>query len=700
MTDRAPLFRGGASVGPGRRRAARRAEVTSDQRRFIGVGAAALVGGLTSLGFALGTADPASLQSPGPLARPHVQAGLTCASCHEASGQPQQPASACVGCHGPHPSTRAGHRSQAQAGALQCVTCHRVHRDMGGVASVSAGERVQWLRFGPGAEVAVPGQEAALGGSAGTVVPIVPVQPCAECHDPAQASDPIQRCLLAGQDGLGDERPTVCLDEHRRLDGLTVSDAATRKRLTAWGTARQVVAQVPVAPRKPSEPPPSWQWLGFGLLTGTLTWLTARLLARRGARVAEPPPPSNTAMPAEVRRLPVVNTATCIGCYACVDACPYDVLTVERYVAKVVRADDCCGLTLCEQRCPNGSLVITDGDPVPDLPAMDEALQSRDVPGLYLAGDLTGLPLIRNAINQGAAAVESVVQSRRARGPSAVDLDVVIVGAGPAGVSAGLAAQGHGLKYQVLEQGSVAESIRSFPRGKLVFDQPLGLPMVGDLWLAESTKEELVGKWLRIVRQRDLSVLEQTRVVEIERGADGNFTVETQTAAGPVALTAAHVVLAIGRRGTPRKLPIALPDAVLDRVHYSMADARSFAGQRVLVVGLGDVAMEAAVALSRQKDTVVTVAYRGAGFSRGKQRNVEEVKRRVAAGRVTLCLRTEVTQVDADTLTLTGPEGERTEPWDALLVLIGSIAPWEFLGRVGVRRATAALKSPHEAPVL
>lgn len=557
---------------------------------------------------------------------------------------------------------------------------------MGGVALGVQGGSAQGdpVRFGPGAEVVVPLPEGTARPQAPWVVPLIPVDACSTCHDPAAERDPIRRCLLSGQQGLGPQRPTTCLDEHRVLDGLTISDDETRRRLAAWSIAKTVALRAPVAPKDDPSPSPAWVWLGLGLTAGGAAWGGARVVQRLRRRKPTPQTEAVSAVP-EVKRLPVIDTSTCIGCYACVDACPYDVLAVERFVAKVVRPDDCCGLTLCEQRCPNGSLVVTDGDPIEDRPAIDATLQSRDVPGLYLAGDLTGLPLIRNAINQGAAAVEAAMASLQGRRHEA-PLDLVIVGAGPAGISAALAAAQRGLRYRVIEQGSVAESIRSFPRGKLVFDQPLGLPMVGDLWLAESTKEELVGKWLRVVRQQGLRIDEHCRVTAIDHDAAGMFTVRGLADTTNHAWVAPRVILAIGRRGTPRKLPVELPDAVVDRVHYSMADARSFAGRRVVVVGLGDVAMEAAVALSRQPGTDVTVVYRGDGFRRGKQRNVDELKRRVTAGRVALRLKTEIAAVHDDRLVLRGPGADETIGWDTILVMIGSIAPWEFLLRAGVQR--------------
>ncbi|MCA9652097.1 MAG: NAD(P)-binding domain-containing protein [Myxococcales bacterium] len=668
----------------GRRRTAPRAEQTSDVRRFRGVLVASVAAALAVLGAVVGTLDPATARSPGPMSRPHVAAGLTCGSCHVDDVPVVRQ---CVGCHEPHPSVRPGHRRLAQAGTLRCTDCHVPHLDDGGVAFTPQGE--VW-RYGPGVEQRVESLRAVPTVTKEVRIPVVSLGRCARCHHPEAIDDPLARCVLAEQRDQGLSQPTICFDEHRAF----VSDAFSRadevyERARLWAFAREAVAAVPtVTPPPPDQSRPAWWWLLLAAGAGLLAWVLARAAARltRRRRVA---PTVAAVEPPKLRRLPQINTATCIGCHACVDACPYDVLEVRSFVAQVVRPDDCCGLTLCEQRCPNGSLVVTDGEPIEDRPRVDGELQSLDTPGLYVAGDLTGLPLIRNAINQGARAARAAAASLRAEGPGPADaLDLVIVGSGPAGLSASLAAAEAGLRTVTLEQGSVAESIRSFPRGKLVFDQPLGLPLEGELWLRESTKEELLAQWRRIIRARRLPIEEGTRVTAVRSmpGATPCFEIHAHTPAGERSWRARRVVLALGRRGTPRKLDVPIPDALVSRVAYSMADARSFAGQRVLVVGLGDVAMEAAIALARQPGTTVTVSYRGDGFRRGKGRNIEQVQRLVAAGRIDLRLRSEVEAVEADAITLRGPDGRTRVPWDALLVMIGSKAPWAFLEAAGVSR--------------
>ncbi|WP_437581808.1 NAD(P)-binding domain-containing protein [Sorangium sp. So ce887] len=739
-----------------RGRAARRAESTSDVTRFRGVLPATLAGAVATGAAALLFPPPGGHAAPGPLSLPHARAQLACASCHieQAPAAPRKAAAphetatgarldqACTGCHGDHGSTRRSHAQLLASGALGCATCHPIHRGDQGVVFDPTSPPV---RFAPGAEVELP--PTAFRPSQPATVAIVTAGSCTPCHDLAAPRDPIARCLVAAQAPLGDARPITCFDEHRPAlpeDAAIVradrgsssgrrgsssgvcSGQHTEDRALAWDAARDAAAALPVvtgavphgsAPHGNAPPgsalPPgrALLWMGAGLAAAGLAFAGARgahaRRARRPSRDAEAAEAAEAMLrPAARVRLPRIDTTTCLGCYACVDACPYDVLAIERYVAVVARPEACCGLTLCEQRCPNGSLTIEGGAPIADRPRLGDDLGSLDVPGLYLAGDVTGLPLIKNAIHQGAHAATRVAEDLRQAGPRGPGLDLIIVGAGPAGISAALRAKELGLSFEVIEQGSVAQSIQSFPRGKLVFDQPLDLPMTGKLWLKESTKEELLSHWLRIVRKERLPILQDTRMVSVARLGSGD-TRDTARAAGEappgfVVVTeprdggprterrARRVLLALGQRGSPRRLPCELSAEVEGRVYYHLADARSLAGSRVLIVGLGDVAMEAAIALSRQPATEVTVVYRGGGFRRGKTRNIEEIRRLAAASRLSLRFETDVAALARDprgalVATLASPSGALAHPCDAVLVLIGSIPPWSALRAAGIR---------------
>lgn len=699
-----------------RGRAPARAEPTSDVTRFRGVLAASIAGAGGALAAALIFPPAGGHLSPGPLSRPHEKAKLECASCHRpesekaSSGQAAVPDKVCAGCHGAHPSTRRGHEKVRAEGAMRCSTCHAIHA---GDQGVSFSPSAAPVRFAPGVEKAVTDLDFHRAQPATVAIPVA--GSCARCHDPASRSDPIARCLLAGQESLGPARPVVCFDEHQPalprddlpLRGRSRADGSldpgsgvcagqhTPDRAVVWEAAREAAARVPTLDRSVTGGAPAL-WTGVGLAAAGLAYAAVRgagaIAARRRKKSAQEPQKALLEPAARVR-LPQINTSTCLGCYACVDACPYDVLEIERYVAVVARPEACCGLTLCEQRCPNGSLVITDGEPIGERPRLRGDLESLDVPGLYLAGDVTGLPLIKNAIHQGAHATTEIakgLEGARRRGDA---LDLIIIGAGPAGISAALKAKELNLTFEVIEQGNVAQSIQSFPRGKLVFDQPLDLPVFGKLWLQESTKEELLSHWLRIIRKEQLPIHQDTRMTAIERDGEGLFRVTTEPREGgkPTQRLARRVLLAIGQRGTPRRLPFELAPEAEARVHYHLSDAKSFEGKRVVVVGLGDVAMEAAIALSRQPGTTVTVVHRAESFTRGKSRNITEMKRLSEAGRIQILWQREIAAIDAERVTFSGPGRASSTLYDAVLVLIGSIPPERVLRAAGVRTVADAV---------
>ncbi len=679
MSDEA-LFSGGSQAKGGLRRARAliRAAASSDVKRAREIALATLGAGIALALALFFFGAPTSLRTPGPLARPHQAAHIACGSCHADRGDGKGAAGACTTCHGQaaHPSTRPAHRALAAAGKLGCVSCHPAHGAGEGVTFLG---QKRFVRWGDGDDV----EGTLKNGDApkGATVPLLPLTTCTRCHDPAGASDPLRVCLTAsGSSG--------CFDEHQRVDRLGAPGAAVcarqhvPSRFVAWDAAREVAATTPSV-REFHAAPMVW---AFSPFAGASLMLVGTRVFRRFRRA---PAKKTTPLAAAARvRLPQIDTNTCLGCYACVDACPFDVLEIEKYVAVVARPADCCGVVLCEQACPNGSLVITEGAPIETRPRVDGSLESLDAPGIFLAGDLTGLPLIKNAIGQGKRAIDRVAESISARDRVRGDgknVDVVIIGAGPAGISASLRARELGLSYVTLEQATVAASIKSFPRDKLIFDQPLDLPVEGELWMRESSKEELLVQWARIVRARKLAISEHHRVTDIVRQG-GRYAV-TALARQNEELTfgATRVVLAIGRRGTPRPLDAEIDAAAETSVSYALADARSFADKNVLIVGLGDSAMEAAVAIARQPGTTVTVSYRGKDFARGKARNIAELKSLVARGRITLIFESEVRRVEVGRATLVVRGEKRIVSTDGIIVLIGGVASSDLLIRAGVK---------------
>jgi len=378
---------------------------------------------------------------------------------------------------------------------------------------------------------------------------------------------------------------------------------------------------------------------------------------------------------------PVIDPARCIGCRSCVTACPEgDILGVIDGKARLVNPTHCIGHGACKQACPTKAIDLVFGSERRgvDIPIVSPNFETN-VPGIFIAGELGGMGLIRNAAEQGRQAMAAIVKlCAVSAGPY---LDVVIVGGGPAGFSASLAALERKLRFVTVEQESRGGTVAHYPRGKIVVTSPVKLAIVGKTRIRETTKEALLSFWEDIEQRTRLGIQYSERVESITAETD-HFVVRTSRA---VYRTRA-VLLAIGRRGTPRRLDV--PGEDLPKVVYRLIDPAQYNDRHVLVVGGGDSAIEAAVALAEQPGTTVTLSYRGSAFSRAREGNRERARKAEASNRLSVLLESQVVQVGPTEVVIEHRGSTRRLPNDAVIVCAGGILPTQFLKDVGVHVET------------
>ena len=381
---------------------------------------------------------------------------------------------------------------------------------------------------------------------------------------------------------------------------------------------------------------------------------------------------------------PVVDPALCLGCGACTRVCTEGcVLALVGGQAAAIAPARCVGHGRCERACPTGAITLVFGTDTRgvELPRVRGDYMTN-VGGLYIVGELGGMGLVRNAVEQGRQCAEGIAKATRAEGAVPDDaFDVVVVGAGPAGMSAAATLGATGLRYAVLErEPEIGGAVRQYPRRKLVMTQPFELPGYGRIGATEIAKEDLVDLWAEVAEASGVGahVRHAHRVTAIRRTADDLFRVESE---GGADLFARRVVLAIGRRGTPRRLGV--PGEEQGHVVYALMEPEAYRGRRVLVVGGGDSAVEAAVALA-DEGAEVRLSYRKAQITRAKAANVARLAGAVSAGTVEALWGTEVESIGRRSVQLAGPDGAMSVPADDVLVLIGGEPPTPFLEACGI----------------
>jgi thioredoxin reductase (NADPH) len=381
---------------------------------------------------------------------------------------------------------------------------------------------------------------------------------------------------------------------------------------------------------------------------------------------------------------PVIDTDQCIGCGSCVKACPeshHHVLGLINGKAALTSPTECIGHGACKAACPVDAITLVFGTARRgvDLPVVKPTFETN-VDGLYVAGELGGMGLIKNALTQGREAVENISKNC-VRGQNQYDL--IIVGGGPSGLGAAFTAISEKLNYVVIEQDSLGGTVFKYPRRKLVMTQPVTMPVLGKIHFRNTTKEELLGYWSEQSQRHNLNLKFNERVESVVKDGTG-FTVKTTIGT----YRATNVLLSIGRRGSPRTLGV--PGEELSKVVYRLIDPEQYKGAHVLVVGGGDSALEAAASVAEADNTNrVTLSYRGTAFQRAKPANRQRVEAAVKQGNLEVILNSNVQQIGEDHVILQiGKEDLRILENNAIIVNAGGILPDAFLKKCGIKVVT------------
>lgn len=380
---------------------------------------------------------------------------------------------------------------------------------------------------------------------------------------------------------------------------------------------------------------------------------------------------------------PVIDPHKCIACGSCADACPeHNVLGIVNGRGALIAPANCIGHGACRTACPVDAITLVFGSEKRgvDIPLVGKDFQTN-VPGVYIAGELGGMGLIRNAVNQGRQAMEAIAAKVKKNGPKEGVYDVVIVGSGPAGFSASLAAKEAGLRFVTLEQETLGGTVAHYPRSKLVMTQPMVMPIIGKTNFTEISKEELLKFWQDIEAKTDLKINYMERV---EKVVPQGALLSVQSTSNNY--TAQAVLLTIGRRGTPRKLGV--PGENTAKVVYRLIDPAQYRGKHVLVVGGGDSALEAALSVAKEEGTTVTLSYRGESFGRVKLRNRELIDDAQKKGRIQVLLNSNVLEVREKDIAMEQKGMKSDIINDVVIVCAGGVLPTPFLKEIGINVET------------
>ncbi|MEI8273039.1 MAG: NAD(P)-binding domain-containing protein [Paludibacter sp.] len=379
---------------------------------------------------------------------------------------------------------------------------------------------------------------------------------------------------------------------------------------------------------------------------------------------------------------PVIDPNRCIGSGACVDACPEkDILGLKNGSSTIINASHCIGHGACFRACPLEAISLWIGTEKRgvDIPHLSVNFESN-VKGIFIAGELGGMGLIKNAVTQGFEAVEYIAKSF-VKDPKAT-YDLIVVGSGPAGISATLAAKKFNLSVLTLEQGTLGGTISTFPRSKVIMTSPMDLPLYGKVKLRETSKSELLDLWNSVISKHNIEIRENSKVEEI-KNVDNIFYITTSLGE---TYTSKKVLLAIGRRGTPKKLNV--PGEESEKVAYRLLEPEVISDKKILVVGGGDSAVESALLLAGRNKVILS--YRKSVFNRIKKKNADKINAAMQSGLIDVQFNTNLVSINEGFISYNANESDEILKWenDMVYIFAGGELPSQFLKNIGIEVST------------
>jgi thioredoxin reductase/Pyruvate/2-oxoacid:ferredoxin oxidoreductase delta subunit len=420
-----------------------------------------------------------------------------------------------------------------------------------------------------------------------------------------------------------------------------------------------------------------------GIICFFFLMLYLRSLKKREARAHEAAEKGKLYSEGPKAQHPHIDNNYCIGCATCTTVCPEgDVLAMIGGKAVIINGYKCIGHGLCADACPVGAITMVMASPsmAADMPHLTPEFETT-VPNLFIVGELGGLALIKNAVNQGRDCVDTIAARLKANGeirPIEGVHDLLVIGAGPAGISASLRAIEHKLNYLTIERDEIGGTVAKYPRQKLVMTSPVEFPMYGKFKKLQLSKENLLAFWDMILNRSDFNVSTGEKVEDIKKGEDGIFTVVT----GNNQYRARVVILGLGRAGEPRKLGVKGED--LPKVMYRLIEADHYINKKILVIGGGDSAVEAAMGLASQTGNKVTLSYRSERFSRIKERNAKRIEEFAQSRKLQVLFNSNPVEFKPESVVLEVNGSNQEIPNDYVWIFAGGTPPTAFLKKIGV----------------